>query len=233
MRAIIAAAGEGKRMLPLTLEKPKPMLEVLGKPLLAYIIESMPDEVDEILIVVGYKREVIENYFGESYDGKKINYIVQEKKTGTGDAIFLCRPYLKEGERFLLSWADDIYDKESITRCLSHRYCFLLAEASDPRRYGVILVNEDGSIKEIEEKPEHPKSKLIAPGIYILDTDIYDYSPEVIHGENHLTPMLSGFARDHKVYTEKTDFWVTIGFPEDLKVAEGKIRERNEKNSHI
>ena len=226
MKAIIAAAGEGKRMLPLTIEKPKPMLEVLGKPLLAYILESMPDEIGEILLVVGYKREVIQNYFGEAYGGRKISYIVQQKKTGTADAVFLCRPYLAEGERFLLSWADDIYDKGSITRCLSHEYCFLVAEASDPRRYGVILVNRDGSIKDIEEKPEHPKSNLIAPGIYILDTDIFDYSPAVIQGENHLTPMLSGFAQEHKVYTEKTDFWVTIGFPQDLKVAEEKIRAK-------
>jgi len=226
MKAIIAAAGEGKRMLPLTLEKPKPMLEVLGKPLLAYILESLPDEIDEVLMVVGYKREIIQNYFGESYQNKKITYIVQEKKTGTGDAVLLCKPYLKEGERFLLSWADDIYDKGSIERCLTHEYCFLVVDAEDPRRYGVVLLNDDGSIKELKEKPEHPKSNTIAPGIYIIDTSIFNYSPGVIHGENHLTPMLDQFIRNHKVFTERAHFWITIGFPDDLRVAEEKMKSR-------
>mgnify|MGYP001588082154 CR=1 FL=1 len=227
MKAIILAAGEGKRMLPLTLEKPKPMLLVSGKPLLEYIFECLPDEIDEIILVVGYKGEMIENYFGSNFYGKKIKYIVQTGVTGTADALKLCRPFLSNGERFLLMYTDDIYDKESISRCLKHPLSLLITEVSDPRRYGVVELHPDGTVAAIEEKPEKPKTNLIAPGVYVLDTDIFNYEPvRSPNGEYYLTTMLGDFLRDRKVYAEKGGFWVTIAYPDDLKAAENKIKER-------
>ena len=67
MKAVIFAAGEGKRMQPLTLEKPKPLLEVLGKPLIQRTFEAMPDTVDEVVVVVGYKKEQIQDFLGAEF----------------------------------------------------------------------------------------------------------------------------------------------------------------------
>ncbi|MDP2665462.1 MAG: sugar phosphate nucleotidyltransferase [bacterium] len=226
MKAIILAAGEGNRMRPLTEHIPKPMLTVLGEPLLLYIFESLPDAVTEFIIVVGYKKEVIQDYFGAAYNGKNITYVVQEEKTGTADALKLCHPLLADGERFLLSYADDIYDKESITRCLDHQYSLLVAETDEPERYGVVTLNKDRSVLDIEEKPTHPKSNLIAPGIYVLDTNIFEHEPTVVKGEYYFTTMLDQFIKEHKVFVEKADFWVTIGYPKDLAKAEHLLTNR-------
>lgn len=221
MKALLLAAGEGKRMHPLTKEVPKPMLRLRGKPLLQHIIESLPVEVTELIVVVGYKQEAIRSYFGTEFQGRPIRYLVQESYTGTADALELCRPYLAEGERFVLTYGDDIYDTESIARCLTHQYAFLVGEVEDPRRYGVILLNQDGTIAEIEEKPEHPKSNLVAPGLYVLDTKIFDCRPhsEWPH-EYYLMAMLNQFVTEQKVYGEKTGRWLTFAYPKDLEAAE-------------
>lgn len=226
MKAIILAAGEGNRMRPLTEHTPKPMLMVLGKPLLTYVLESLPDAITEIIIVVGYKREAIQEYLGSDYEGRPITYVTQEQKTGTADALKLCHPHLADGERFLLSYADDIYDKESVARCLGHTYSMLVVETDEPERYGVVTLNDDGSVLDVEEKPDHPKSNLIAPGIYVLDTHIFDYEPSVVRGEYYFTTMLDQFIREHKVFTEKAEFWVTIGYPHDLEKAEELLNGR-------
>lgn len=224
MKALILAAGEGKRMMPFTKDLPKPMLPVLGKPLLEYIFESLPDEVDIIILVVGYKREVIEEYFGNHFGNKKIIYVVQNGVSGTADALKLCQPFLEHDERFLLMYADDLYNKESITRCLKYPLSLLVAEVEDPRRYGVVELRNDGTVLDIEEKPENPKSNLVAPGVYVLSTKIFEYKPTQTKGEYYLTTMLTQMLKDHIVFAEKASFWATIAYPEDIKKAENLIR---------
>ena len=102
------AAGEGKRLRPLTLHTPKPLVEVLGKPLLTYTFDSLPDEIDEVVLIVGYREAQIRERYGGSFGGKKITYITQPTVTGTGGALFLARPHLS-GERFVILCADDLY----------------------------------------------------------------------------------------------------------------------------
>lgn len=225
MKAIILAAGEGVRMRPLTLDKPKPMIEVLGKPLLQYIFESLPNEIDEVLLVVGYKREQIEQYFGNNYLGRKITYLLQEKKLGTAHALALTKNYLVPDERFLLLYADDIYSKESIERCVTHPLCLLAGEVKDPKRFGVLEIDAQGIIIGLEEKPEKPKSNLVAPGVYVLNTHIFDYvAPLEPNGEYYLTTMLTQMIKDYPIHTEKTDKWISFAFPEDIQKAERQLQ---------
>jgi UDP-N-acetylglucosamine diphosphorylase / glucose-1-phosphate thymidylyltransferase / UDP-N-acetylgalactosamine diphosphorylase / glucosamine-1-phosphate N-acetyltransferase / galactosamine-1-phosphate N-acetyltransferase len=233
MKALILAAGEGKRMLPLTKEVPKPMITILGKPLLQYILESLPDEVSSIFLVVGYKRQMIQDYFGDSWNGKSITYLIQNKSTGTADALALCRLHLSDNERFLLMYADDIYDKESIVHCLQHPLSLLVAEVEDPRRYGVIEIDKQGIVTDLVEKPEHPKSNLIAPGVYVLDTHIFDYKPtKSSNGEYYLTTMLSQMIKDHPVHSAEVNFWLSFAYPEDIKSAEDVLKERAQTKNH-
>jgi NDP-sugar pyrophosphorylase family protein len=96
MKAILLAAGEGKRMRPLTLETPKPMIDVLGKPLLHHLIDGLPSEITVLIIVIGYKGEQIRAYFGESFEGRKVSYVIQEKQIGNAQALELCQPLLSK-----------------------------------------------------------------------------------------------------------------------------------------
>ncbi len=222
MKAIILAAGEGIRMRPLTLTKPKPLLEVNGRPILAHIISNLPEEVNELVLVVGYLGEQIINYCGNEFLGKHIDYVWQKQKLGTFHALKLCEPFIRKGERFFVLFADDIHGSAGIKKCLDYQCSLLVEEVEDPRRFGVVKINSDYSITEFIEKPENPPSKLVSTGVLLLDSNIFDYDAEVhLNGEYYLTSALSKMLKDgHKVHAVKSTLWLPIGYPEDLEKAE-------------
>lgn len=221
MKAVIFAAGEGRRLHPLTLERPKPLVEVLGKPLIQHIWEVLPEVVDEVVLVVGYKSEMIQDYLGNEFMGKKVTYIEQKEPTGTARALLLCKEHLEHEEKFLLMYADDLHGADAISRCVEHDAALLVHFVDDPRRFGVVVTDERGAIKNIEEKPEHPKSNLAVTGVYVLTPQIFDY--DAIHarnGEYYLTDMIEGYIRNHQMQVIESDFWVPIAFPHDIVHAE-------------
>jgi dTDP-glucose pyrophosphorylase len=220
MKVVILAAGEGLRMRPLTLELHKSMLPVLGKPLLHYIWESLPSMIDEVILVVGHRRETIQSYLMDEYLGKKITYVIQEKKTGTAHALQLCRSYLTDNQRFSLLYADDLHHRESIEKCLAYDRSVLVARVDNPKKFGVVTMDKTGRVIEIEEKPTEPKSNLVACEAYVLDQHIFDYEPtQSSSGEYYLTTMIEQLIRDHQVFAVETKFWHPIGYPADLETA--------------
>lgn len=213
-------------MRPLTLDKPKPMIEVMGKPILHHIFDILPVEIDEVVLVVGYKGDKIRNYFGNEFQKRKIKYIEQKDKKGTAHALLLCGSHLKN-EKFLLLYADDFHGKESIEKCVKHELAVLVAEAENPERFGVVTTDSKGRVIAIEEKPEKPKSNLVSTGFLVLDQRIFNYEPEIHpNGEYYLTDMLNKLIRDHQVIAEKTEFWVPIGYPEDLIKIEKVLKSK-------
>jgi len=118
MKAIILTAGEGTRMRPLTITKPKTMLQVGGKPILQYNIESLRDAgINDITLVVGYHEEVIKNHFkdGSNFD-VKIKYVTQEQRLGTAHAIGSTRE--KVSGKFIILNGDIIVDPTLITHLM-------------------------------------------------------------------------------------------------------------------
>lgn len=227
MKAIILAAGEGVRMRPLTLERPKPLVEVAGKPLLQHIWEILPPEITEVILVIGYKGEMIREFIGENFLGKRVTYVTQEKKAGTADAVRLALPYLAAGERFLLLYADDLHDGPSITRLLNHPLGVLVSEVADPSRFGVMVVDGEGRITDIQEKPEKPLSNLAATGVYLLDRELIEIDvPVHANGESYVTDMICETLKTRPIYTEKTTFWHAIGYPQDVEAAEEILKNR-------
>lgn len=227
MKAIILAAGKGTRMLPLTLTKPKPLLEVLGKPLLTHILEALPPEITEVILVVGYKGKMIRDYFGAEFAGRKITYLEQKELNGHVPALNLARLYLKDGERFFFTFADDIYDPASFERLLKHPRAVLAAPVEHPERFGIVVQDDEGNIEEIEEKPAQPKSNLAVTGTYLFDTHIFDYEAEKhANGEYYLPPVVQKMVKDYPMAVERASLWIPIGYPEDLAKAEAILRAR-------
>lgn len=221
MKAVIFAAGEGRRLHPLTLEKPKPLVEVLGKPLIQHIWEVLPDVIDEVVVVVGYKREKMREFLGDEFLGKRVTYVEQLEPLGTAHALCICKSYLENDEKFLLMYADDLHGKEGVLRLVGHETALLVHFVDDPRRFGVVVTNEDNTIKNIEEKPEHPKSNLAVTGAYVLTPKIFDY--EALHtknGEFYLTDMIEEYIKHNPMHVVESDFWVPIAYPHDIKRAE-------------
>lgn len=214
-------------MRPLTLERPKPLIEVAGKSFLERDFDLLPDEVTEVLIVVGYKGDMIWQAFGDSFNGKKITYVVQPRKIGNADAVRRCLPYLAPGERFLLIYADDLHDKESIARLVKRPLGVLVYEIEDPRKFGVMVVDSEDRIVDIEEKPEHPRSNLAATGVYVLDRELIEFLPAVnSSGELFVTDQIAEAIKTRAVYVERESFWHPIGYPHDVAAAEEVLRSR-------
>lgn len=221
MKAIILAAGEGIRMRPLTLTKPKPLIVVAGKTLLHRLVETFPETITELILVVGYLSEQIKRHCGNELLGKKITYVTQEKKEGTFPALELCKPYLASDESFCILYADDLVDRKTIEDCIAHKFSIAVQEAEKPERFGVVSLNEDGSVLEIEEKPESPASNLITTSVSVLTPEIFNYQPQQHkNGEYYLSSAINRLAKKHKVMAVQTNFWFPIGTPEDLKRAE-------------
>jgi len=227
MKAIILAAGEGIRMRPLTLKTPKPLLKINGKPILEHIVQRLPDEIDELVLVIGYLGEQIKDYCGDKFLGRKVRYIWQEKKLGTYSALKLCEPLIKNGENFLMLYADDIHGAEGMKNCLSHKCAIIVEEAEDPRKFGVVGLNSDNSISEIIEKPENPPSNFVSTGVLLLDSRIFEYEADLHpNGEYFVTSAISKMLKDnHRIFAVKSTMWLPIGYPKDIKKAEEFLRK--------
>ena len=216
-------------MRPLTLKTTKPMIKICGRPLLEHIIGALPSIVDELILVVGYLQDQIRHYFKESFGRFKITYIIQKEKLGTYHALKLCKRFLGPGERFFLIYADDLHGSRALEKCAqSEGLCSVIDENETPSKFGVVELNDDNSIKSIEEKPADPKTNLVLTGAQLLTKGVLNF-PARRHpnGEYYLTDSLAQMiAAGHKIYTVKTDFWLPIGYPEDIKKAEELLQAR-------
>ncbi len=220
MQCVILAAGEGVRMRPLTLDRPKPLIEICGRPLLSHIVESLPPVVDELVIVIGYKGEMIRDYCGTEFLGRKVSYVVQENpKGGTADAVFQASSLVHD--TFFVLHGDDILGRDTLAEVSTKPHGMLVAKAEDPSKFGVIMMNEDGTLKTIIEKPEHPQSDLVNIGGFVLTTDIFNYKAEPsAKGERYLTDCVTAYAAEHPVSVVVENHWITVGNPDDITKAE-------------
>ncbi len=224
MQAVIVVAGEGKRMQPLTFERPKPLIHVAGKPILEHILDALPKEIEEIILVIGYKGEMIRAHFGDSYKGIPIRYVHQWMPAGTAHALSMARPFING--RFLYMYGDDIHGAEALAEIVKHPLGMLAARHTDPTRFGVIEQNPDGTLKRIVEKPANPSSNLINPGGIVLDDRIFNYpAPRHESGEYYLTDPIASLAADYPVMVIEQPLWIPIGYPEDIDHAEQLLKE--------
>lgn len=223
MQAVIMAAGEGKRMRPLTLERPKPLIEILGKPIIVHVLEALPSEITELIIVVGYKGDMIKKYLGDSHKGRPITYVFQWMQAGTAHALSLACPFIKG--KFLLLNADDILGPEALKKAVSYPLSILATPHENPERFGVISMNDDGTLAEIIEKPETPPTNLVSTGAMVLDERLFTYEA-VRHesGEYYMTHPLGLLAKDYPIQVVEQPVWIPVGYPEDIPKAEALLK---------
>lgn len=228
MKAVVLAAGVGMRMRPLTLNTPKPLLKIAGKPLLDYIFEAMPQEIDEAVIAVRYLGEQIKAYCGDVFHGRRI-YYTEGSEMGTAYSFLSAKNYLLNEDRFLFVNGDEMPFKEDISACLKYPSSILCFEMPDPWNHGVAALRGDGTITEIEEKPKHPKSSLIAAGVMVLTNKIFKAEPENKgRGELFFTDMLNQFVKCEKVWAVRPSYGIGgISTPADIERVEKILSSRS------
>jgi bifunctional UDP-N-acetylglucosamine pyrophosphorylase/glucosamine-1-phosphate N-acetyltransferase len=228
MNAIILTAGEGTRMRPLTVTKPKTMLQVGGKPILQYNVESLRDAgIKDIVLVVGYREDVIRNHFkdGSEY-GVNITYVTQEERLGTAHAIGSTRETV-EGKFIILNGdiiVDPVLIKDLIQtyRLKNARSLLVLIEVDDPSSFGVVELEGD-RITNIIEKPSpgEAPSNLINAGIYLFDDQIFkaiDITEKSQRGEYEITDSLQIQMENGEtvIGLRSKNKWIDIGRPWEL-----------------
>lgn len=208
-------------MRPLTDEKPKPLVEVCGKPLLDHIVEALPNTVTELVMVVGYKADMIRDYCGDEFHGRSVVYCEQaDFAGGTGDALMCTKDAVTD--TFLFMYADDIHGAAAIEEAIKHPHAIMEAKSDHPQDYGVLVKNPDGTMKGIMEKPEKPETDMIYIGGCVLSPDIFEMEAAVCEerGECLVTDMLTKYAERHPVRIVRQDTWISVGSPEDVQKAE-------------
>ncbi len=213
-QAVILAAGEGQRLRPFTVTKPKVMLAIAGKPILQYVVEALAQNgIRNIVLVVGYQREQVFDYMGSGEQfGVDITYITQQRQLGTAHALAQVKA-VTESE-FLVLPGDNLIEADAIARFVAVKpQAVLVKRVDNPSRYGVVTI-ENGMVKEIVEKPEEAESNLVNTGIYAFTTGIFSFIEDQLDIPDVLNNMLAQGEPITAVETDGT--WLDIIYPWDI-----------------
>lgn len=213
---VILAGGYATRLRPLSLTKPKSLFPILGKPILQYILDSLERAgIDDIHIALRVMADKIVSYLKENGKGK-INVVIEKEPLGDAGALKFVARNTRLDDTVLVIYGD-IYsevDYKDLLRFHERRGCkatIMATEVEDPRRYGVLLVDED-KLTEIIEKPRNPVSNLINAGVYVFDRSLLS----LISGESISKNFLPKVLENGCVSVYKyAGIWADIGKPED------------------
>jgi glucose-1-phosphate thymidylyltransferase len=238
MKAVILAAGEGTRLRPLTEDKPKALVEINGGPILSHCFDQLAElGADEFVVVVGYLKQRIIDYYDDEYDGVPITYTHQREQNGLAHALLTAEEHVDDD--FLLMLGDNVFQAnlaDVVRRQHEQRTdaAFLVEEVphEEASRYGVCATNEYGEITDVVEKPDDPPSNLVMTGFYA-------FSPAIFHACHLVQPSDRGEyelsdAVDLLIESGRTidairmDGWrVDVGYPEDRDHAEELLTDNN------
>lgn len=228
MKCVILAAGEGKRMRPLTATRPKVMLPLANRPMLAHLVTAARDAgANEILLVVGYREEEVRRYFGDgSTHGVRIDYVVQRHQRGTADALATAAEWA--GDDFLLMNGDMVLSSEDIRRVMeTSPPCMGIATSDHPEDYGTVQIDGE-RVRGLQEKSREPSGNLVNAGIYHFSGDIFAILEGIglsCRGEKELTDALATLISEDSLTAVRTDSWLDVGYPWDLLSANEKLME--------
>jgi glucose-1-phosphate thymidylyltransferase len=224
LKAIILLAGLGTRLRPHTYSRPKPLVNVAGKPVLGHILDSMANlTLEETIFVVGYLGDQIQDYVSKTHPNLLARYVEQQEMQGQAHAIALAKEYIDQP--VLVIFGDTIWETDwtRLDRVAGEGLIFV-KEVSDPRRFGVVTL-QNGYVTRFVEKPDTPISNLAVVGVYYLKDwkGLVRAIDEVLaqgiqtKGEYYLADALQYMvARGAKLEAEVIPVWKDCGTREAL-----------------
>jgi bifunctional UDP-N-acetylglucosamine pyrophosphorylase/glucosamine-1-phosphate N-acetyltransferase len=223
MDAIIMAAGLGTRLRPHTLQTPKPLLPVQGRPLLDWTLGALPPAVDRVLVVLNYLAEQIEAYLRGQKHFAAWEVFKQEQPRGTGDAARSCRERLRSDSVLVLN-GDDLYGAADLEALSKHPAGLLVHPVDEPRRFGIAFLKPDGTLEKLVEKPILDGRQLANTGAYVFPREVFDLielTPSA-RNEYEITDYVTKLAKKRPVQVVEARFWLPIGTVEVWQEAQKK-----------
>jgi mannose-1-phosphate guanylyltransferase len=232
MQALILVGGEGTRLRPLTLTVPKPVIPLVDRPLIRYMIDWLSRHgVDDIVMACGFLAAGVRDVLGEGGDGgPRLRYVEEPEARGTAGAIKFAQRFLEE--RFLALNGDVLTDLDLTALVELHEQrgaqaTLALYPVDDPSTYGLVRRRDDGEITEFLEKPEPDQidTDEVNAGAYVLERSVLDLVPEgrEVSIEREVFPKLVG---EGLYGLRLPGYWMDIGTPERYLQASWDILER-------
>jgi UDP-N-acetylglucosamine diphosphorylase/glucosamine-1-phosphate N-acetyltransferase len=226
MQTVILAAGKGTRMRPLTERRPKPMLPVADRPLVAHTADAAVEAgASELVLVVGYEADEVRAFFGDEYRGVSVTFAEQQRQRGTADAVRAASEHL-DGPFAVLN-GDNLYDADAIATLFERCPALAAISVENPTNYGV-LSTEGEKVTDIVEKPDDPPSNLANAGAYAFPAEAAAWLDveESERGEYELTDVVARLVASAEVTAVELDRWLDVGRPwELLEANEWKLGE--------
>jgi NDP-sugar pyrophosphorylase family protein len=226
--AIILAGGRGERLRPFTEDRPKPMVQILGVPILAYQLHWLQTQgVTDIVMACGYRHEVIQNYFGHGEKwGLRIQYSVEHEPLGRGGAIRRAYGLLRGAPDVVLATNGDIITNLRLAPLLAHHreqgHLATVVLTPYVSAYGLVEVSADDRVIAFHEKPTLPY--WVNAGIYVLSQDAVAMFPEVGDHETTIFPQLAEQRRLGAFRSR--DYWRSVDTVKDLNEVSQELERR-------
>lgn len=221
MQAVILAAGRSTRTYPLTSTRPKPLLPIWDRPLLEHQLAQLAGIVDEVLLVVGYRKEQIEARFGDEHRGIRLRYVEQRTQRGTADAVAVTRPFVHE--RVLVLNGDDFYHHDDLQALANGGRGLLITKAPDPHNRAVVRI-DNGLVADIVEKPKDaPPGSWCSVGGYCVeagDLALLEDLPLSPRGELELPDFILRLVETASVRPQRIEqWWLPLTYAWDVLTA--------------
>ena len=234
MKAVVMAGGEGSRLRPLTLGRPKPMVPLVNKPVIAHILALLKKHgITDVVITVQYMSDMIQRYFGDGQGlGMKLSYSVEEVPLGTAGSVKNAQSFLDEP--FIVISGDALTDIHLAKLIAFHqqkraKLTITLFRVPDPLEYGVVIADEQGRIQRFLEKPGWSEviSDTVNSGIYVVEPDVLDYFEpgKVFDFSQDLFPLMMKKADPLYGYVAE-GYWCDVGNLQEYLRASGDILEK-------
>jgi mannose-1-phosphate guanylyltransferase / phosphomannomutase len=227
------AGGEGSRLRPLTILRPKPMVPIVNKPVMEHVLDLLKRSgIDEVVVTVQYLAHVIQDNFGDGSDlGLKIHYSVEETPLGTAGSVKKAEHLLDEP--FVVISGDALTDLDLRSIVASHqarraKATLTLYHVPNPLEYGVVIVDDEGKIRQFLEKPSWGEvfSDTVNTGVYVLDPSIFEYiqKDKVVDFSQDVFPkLLEGGDRLYGHVAE--GYWTDVGNIQEYMRASADLLE--------
>lgn len=235
MKAIIPVAGFGRKLRPHTHTLPKSLIPVAGKPILSHIIDELLENgINEIVFIIGYLGNKIENYVNECYPDLQCYFVVQSEGKGTAHAVWLAKEFIENEDQFLIIYGDTIVHTDYQKILASENSILGIQKVNNPSHFGVVEV-ENQIVKKLIEKPQIPKSNLALVGLFKINESkifIEALSELVVqntlkNNELHLTDALMKMVLKNVVFkTYEVETWFDCG-QKDILLQTNKILLKN------